>query len=129
MQNSEAFLSLGYTLGAVRTDWSAESSEGICLTIWKREIDWSDWSMDSRIRGGPIEQWGKKQGNKKRIVHAARALAEFEGWIDAILISGKPGQSYEDAQPWLPTDKGGKRWRVTFLDEFSGHIRIEAQLP
>jgi hypothetical protein len=84
-------------------------------------------SSDTRTRARDIEIWGKKSGNRKRTTHAKRALEQFDGWIDAILISGAPGVSYEDAQIWVPAEKGGQRWRVTFLDEETGHIRLEAQ--
>ena len=127
MQYAEAFDALGYKLISVRNDWTASKPGGVCVTIWKRELDWEEMSMDSRVRGGPISNWGHKAGNKRRIEHAALALREFNGWVDAILISGKPGVSYEDAQPWLPSQKGGRRWRVVFLDEETGHIRLEAQ--
>lgn len=127
MQYEQAFNSLGYSLISVRNDWTAEKYDGVCVTIWKRELDWKSMVMDSQIHGGDIAGWGHKQGNARRILHATRALAEFDGWVDAILISGQPGISYEDAQPWIPADKGGKRWRVTFLDSSTGHIRFELQ--
>ena len=129
MQYAAAFEAMGYSLNSVRNDWTAVKADGVCVTIWKREIDWSEWSMDSRVRCGPIESWQSKPGNKTRINHARRALNEFDGWVDAILISGKPGISYEDAQPWHPAEKGGKRWRIIYLDEANGHIRLEALIP
>jgi len=128
MQYAEAFAAFGYSLISVRNDWTAEKPDGVCITIWKRELDWKTMSMDSRTHGGPIESWGHKPGNKRRIEHAARALREFDGWVDAILISGKPGASYEDAQPWIPSQKDGMWWRVVCLDEVTGHIRLQTQI-
>ena len=83
MKYSEAFAALGYDLQSVRQDWSAEKSDGVCITIWKRGMDWKTMSSDSRTRARDIEVWGKKSGNKKRKLHARRALDEFDGWIDA----------------------------------------------
>jgi hypothetical protein len=127
LKYSDAFTALGYELQSVRQDWSAEKADGVCITIWKRGMDWRTMSSDTRTRARDIEIWGKKSGNRKRTTHAKRALEQFDGWIDAILISGAPGVSYEDAQIWVPAEKGGQRWRVTFLDEETGHIRLEAQ--
>lgn len=128
MQYKAAFESMGYKLASIRNDWTAAKVDGICVTIWKREIDWTEMLMDSRLHGGPVENWGHKPGNKRRISHARRAIDEFDGWVDAILISGKPGISYEDAQPWLPWEKGGRHRRIAFLDDTSGHIRLESHI-
>lgn len=127
MRYSEAFEALGYQLKSARQDWSAEKDDGVCITIWKRRINWPEHSYDTRTHTSSVDVWAKKSGNQKRIAHAKRALVEFDGWVDAILISGEPGVSYEDAQVWVPSDKGGKRWKITFLEEDTGHIRIEAQ--
>jgi hypothetical protein len=124
---AEAFETLGYILVSKRQDWSAEKSDGVCVTLWKRQLDWDRLSYDTRGYKGDDTTWISKSGNKKRIAHAQTALAEFDGWVDAILISGKPGVSYEDAQIWVPAYKGGARWRIVFLDEATGHIRLEAQ--
>ncbi|MBF9150983.1 hypothetical protein [Novosphingobium jiangmenense] len=127
MRYAEAFESLGYKLRSARQDWSAEKDDGVCITIWKRRLNWQDLSYDTREHKNSIADWSVKSGNKKRILHASRALIEFDGWIDAILISGEPGISYEDAQVWFPTEKQGRRWRVVYLDEETGHLRLEAQ--
>ena len=127
MKYSAAFQELGYQLENVRQDWSAENDEGVCITIWKRRMNWDELSYDTRLHKTSVDDWSSKSGNQKRRIHAKRALTEFDGWIDAILISGEPGVSYEDAQIWVPSMKGGKRWRVVFLDEETGHIRMEAQ--
>jgi hypothetical protein len=128
MQYSAAFEELGYKLENVRQDWSAENVDGVCITIWKRRINWGEMSYDTRLGRTSIDVWKEKSGNKKRIVHAKRVLRDFDGWVDAILISGAPEKgSYEDAQIWIPSEKGGKRWRIVFLDEVTGHIRLEAQ--
>jgi hypothetical protein len=84
--------------------------------------------MDSRILGGDIAIWGSKPGNKKRIAHAKRALTDFDGWIDAILVDGIPGVSYGKAFVWVPEEREIRFWRVTYLDETTGHLRLEAQL-
>jgi hypothetical protein len=124
---TEAFKKLGYSLLAQRTDWSAASSEGVCLSLWKKETDWKALVMDTRQHAGPIEDWGYKAGNKRRIEHARLACEEFDGWIDVVTIDGVPGEGYGNAQPWVPKDRKGKRWRITYLDPETGHLRLEAQ--
>src|SRR5690606_33698224 len=100
------FHELGYRLKDVRQDWSAEIANGVCITIWKRRMNWDELSYDTREHTTFIDAWSSKSGNQKRIAHARKALDEFDGWIDAILISGEPGVSYEDAQIWEPSLKG-----------------------
>jgi len=124
MQYSQAFAKLGYTLVAPRQDWSAEREDGVCITLWRSEIDWKTLTMDSRVHGGPLEQWSNLPGNAKRIRHARRALAEFV--VDVIVVDGVPGQGVIDATPWNAKDRKDIVWRVTELDEATGHIRMEA---
>ena len=126
MQFVEAFNSLGYQVPNQRQDWSAEKDDGICLSLWTRETDWKSMVLDTRTHGGQISDWGHKPGNKKRISHAKRALAEFGGWVDIVKIDGEPGVSYGTASPWLPFERKGLSWKITFLDPETGHIRLEA---
>jgi hypothetical protein len=127
MKFVEAFNSLGYDVPAWRTDWSAEKADGICLSLWTRETDWNSLVMDTRTHAGDIHKWGAKPGNKKRIGHARRALDEFDGWVDIVKIEGVPGESYGSASPWRPDERHGKQWRITFLDDSTGDLRLEAQ--
>ena len=71
MRYGEASSKLGYKLQAPRTDWSAANENGVCITLWRDEIDWKSKpiSVDSRLRGGRLEDWESKPGNKKRRVH------------------------------------------------------------
>ena len=127
MQYGEAFAKLGYRLDAPRLDWSAENSTGVCITLWRSEIDWKSLVMDSRIHANPIEEWRSLPGNSKRIKHARRAQQDFEGKVDVIVVDGTPGQGVTKATPWVPSDRKGLIWRVTHLDELDGHIRLEAK--
>ncbi|WOE75109.1 hypothetical protein [Alterisphingorhabdus coralli] len=129
MQFSEAFSSMGYNLENKRQDWSAEKDKGVCISLWSKETDWKTLTMDSRLHAGDNQIWKDKPGNKKRIVHARRALDEFDGWIDVVKIDGEPGVSYGTASPWIPEERKGYRWRVTDIDEHTGHIRMQAQKP
>ena len=129
MQYSEAFKSLGYILDNPRQDWTAASPDGVCITLWTKEIRGAGPKMhyDSREYSGPLEDWIDKPGNKKRIVHLSQALGEFDGWIDVVRVDGVPGESYGDAEPWNPTARKGFKWRVTSLDSATGHFRTEIQ--
>ena len=129
MQFVEAFNSLGYQVPTWRTDWSAEKADGICLSLWAQETDWKQLVMDTRLHAGALEQWGWKPGNRKRVLHARRALEEFDGWVDVVKIEGVPGEGYGSASPWLPAERRGRRWRITYLEDDTGHLRMEAQLP
>ena len=102
MQFVEAFEHLGYKLEAPRQDWTAEKLDGVCLSLWRKEMAARDgllWS-DSRIHAGPLEDWQTKPGNQKRIRHLQRAVAELAGRVDVVILSGEPGGSYGTAQPW-----------------------------
>lgn len=127
MQFVEAFNALGYQIENQRQDWSAEKEDGVCLSLWTKETDWKAMVCDSRIHGTKLSNWGHKLGNKKRIRHAQRAIAEFGGWIDVVKIEGEPGVSYGTASPWLAAERKGLLWKITFLDPETGHIRLEAQ--
>jgi len=127
MKFVEAFNTLGYKVENQRQDWSAEGEDGVCLSLWAKETDWKQLVMDTRIHATDISGWGHKSGNKKRARHARRALAEFDGWIDVVKIDGIPGEGYGNAAPWLPAERDSYRWRITFLDDSSGHLRLEAQ--
>src|SRR3546814_5950085 len=56
----------------------AERDDGVCITLWRTEIDWKTLTMDSRVRGGPLGDWSGLPGNAKRIRHAKRALDRSE---------------------------------------------------
>src|SRR3546814_16039984 len=88
----------------------AERDDGVCITLWRTEIDWKTLTMDSRVRGGPLGDWSGLPGNAKRIRHAKRALDEFGGTVDAIIVDGIPGQGVTGATPWNPDDRKGLRW-------------------
>ena len=49
-----------------------------------------------------------------------------DGLLDVVKIDGDPGDGYGNASPWLPSDRMGRRWRITYLDDTSGHLRLEA---
>ncbi|WP_067111303.1 hypothetical protein [Sphingopyxis granuli] len=129
MRYGEAFAKLGYALTAPRQDWSAERDDGVCITLWRSEIDWKTLTMDSRLHGGPLSDWSGLPGNAKRIRHVKRALDEFGGAVDTIIVDGIPGQGVIGATPWNPDDRKGLRWYVTDLEEATGHIRLEVRKP
>lgn len=111
MQFVEAFERLGYSVEVPRQDWSAENDKGVCISLWRKEMGVRDgllW-MDTRVHADPLEEWETKPGNRKRIRHLRRALEEFGGHVDLVIVSGEPGISYETAQPWLAGGGGAPR--------------------
>jgi hypothetical protein len=127
MQFVEAFRQLGYKVEAPRQDWSAEKEDGVCISLWKKEMGSRDgllW-MNTHIHADPIENWGHKAGNIKRIRHLRRALDQFGGRVDVVIVSGDPGVSYGTAQAWLAEGgRAGTLWHVTELDDETGHFEV-----
>ncbi len=101
MTFTSAFARLGYHLSSPRTDWSAEKDDGICLSIWAKEMKPKrpGSSFDTRSDAQPIETWNHKQGFKRRLPHLARAVAEFDGYVDVVVVTGTPGEGHGDANP------------------------------
>lgn len=128
MQFVEAFEALGYSVEVPRQDWSAGKPDGICISLWKKEMGTRGgmlW-MNTKVHADPLENWGGKSGNRKRIVHLRRALTEFKGRVDIVIVSGIPGVGYQSAQPWLPEGKRSDTyWQVTDFDEETGNFEVE----
>lgn len=130
MQYVEAFRSFGYNLPNPRQDWSAEKPDSVCITLWKSEIDWTPPPprMDLWQGAQPgTTEWEMLPGHKKRTAHLARAMAEYSGWVDVIIVSGFPGKGYGDADPWLPSKRANHRWRVNRFDPATGWFSIAAE--
>lgn len=127
MRFVEAFERLGYTIEAPRQDWTAEKDGGVCMSLWRREMGTQNgllW-MNTRVHADPLENWREKPGNRKRIRHLHRALDNFGGRVDVVIVSGKPGVSYGTAQPWLAEgSRSGTYWQVTDLDDETGHFEV-----
>ena len=131
MTFTSAFARLGYNLTSPRTDWSAEKDDGVCLSIWAKEMKPKrpGSSFDTRSDAQPIETWNHKQGFKRRLPHLARAVAEVDGYVDVVVVTVTPGEGHGDANPWLPTERQGYRWRVTYFDPTTGHFAVETAAP
>lgn len=125
MKFSEAFNKMGYTLPFPRTDWSASNANGVCLSLWRSEIDWKSLSFDTRVNAGPPQTWNPA-GNNKRKLHLAEALAQFDGWIDVVVVDGVPGEGVDKATPWTPEERRGLKWRVSSFDNDVGHFACAA---
>ncbi len=128
MKFTEAFQALGYDVVSPRQDWSAESNDGICIALWAKEVDWKTLSADTRVLGGPIERWTNKPGNRKRIRHFQRAIAEFNGRMDVVMVHGEPGEGYGSASPWIASERRGHVWRVLAVDAETGHFQARTEL-
>lgn len=128
MNFSGAFAALGYELKSPRIDWSAENKGGVCLSLWSKEIKWSpgEGAFDTTRDAQPIEQWNRKPGFKKRLQHLQRVMTELEGRVDVVLVSGKPGASYEDAHPWKPEVRKAE-WVVDNFDPETGHFSVRTR--
>lgn len=131
MQFTEAFERLGYSVEAQRQDWSAENERGVCISLWQKEMGVRDgllW-MSTRVHADPLEGWEGKPGNRKRIRHLRRALDEFGGRVDVVIVSGEPGVSYGTAQPWVAEGaRAGTHWHISDLDEGTGHFEVRLVL-
>ena len=128
MKFTEAFESLGYNVESPRQDWSAVSEHGVCITIWQKEMAWDHGVpyLDSRIHGNPHQEWAAKPGNHKRIRHLSQAMQNFNGKVDVVIVNGTPGQSYEDAHPWVASERKAY-WQIEFFDPETGHFVARAK--
>ncbi|MCL6741574.1 hypothetical protein LZ518_10565 [Sphingomonas sp. RB56-2] len=128
MKFGEAFNELGYELEVPRQDWSAEKPDGICISLWTKEMGVRNglmW-MNTRIHADPPAKWASKPGNQKRIRHLERAKQEFGGKVDVVIVSGIPGQGYGSAQPWIVEGaRAGTYWQITEFDAADlGHFEV-----
>jgi hypothetical protein len=58
-------------------------------------------------------------------MHLRRALDEFEGRVDVVIVSGTPGVSYGTAQPWIPEGgRFGTYWQVIDFEGQTGHFEV-----
>ena len=124
MRYQEAFNKLGYSLPNPRQHWSCANESGVCLSLWRTEIDWKNRKFDTREDAGPTESWNPAGANQ-RIRDLIAARDRFDGWIDVVIVDGVPGEGVDKATPWVPSEREGLRWRVTAFDETSGHFRAE----
>jgi hypothetical protein len=121
----EAFSILGYQLSNHQTDWSAESDCGVCITIWEKELGQKDnlpW-FDTKIHAEPYETWAFKVGNSKRKKYLSKALSEYDGKVDVIILKGTPGVSYGDADPWDVKKRKG-HWQIDSFDQNTGNFSV-----
>jgi hypothetical protein len=121
----EAFEKLGYRLDTPRLDWSAANERGVCISLWRSEINWKELSIDTRIDAGPVSTWNPA-GNNKRKRHLQQALDEHGGWVDVVVLDGVPGKGVDKASPWIPTERKGLRWKVEDFDPGIGHFQAKA---
>lgn len=128
MKFSEAFNRLGYKLEVPRLDWSATNENGVCISLWRSEIDWSSLSIDTRVNCGPVSTWNAA-GSNKRKRHLEKALREHDGWIDMIVVDGVPGEGVDKATPWNPEERRGLRWRLFEFESPIGHFKARAVDP
>lgn len=129
MKFTTAFEALGYKVSNPRQHWSAENATGICITLWRKEMGFANgrpW-VDTTVHAEDNAGWRDKPGNRKRLEHLRRALMEFDGFVDVVIVHGVPGRGYEDADPWRPALRGG-RWRVTAVDEDNGQFAASVVL-
>ncbi|SFJ97726.1 hypothetical protein SAMN03159338_2819 [Sphingomonas sp. NFR04] len=81
--------------------------------------------MDTRVHADALENWQNKPGNRKRVLHLRRAVDEFDGRVDVVIVSGDPGVSYGTAQPWMDEgNRAGTFWKISNLDEATGHFEV-----
>lgn len=128
MQFTEAFRKLGYSVSNIRQDWSAEREDGVCITLWTKEVDWKSLTVDTRVHSDPNENWRAKPGNRKRIVHLTRALSDFDGRVDVVNVHGEPGEGFGNASPWIAEERKGFMWRVLSVDPETGHFTAKAEV-
>lgn len=131
MKFTEAFQKLGYKVDAPRQDWSAEKEGGVCITIWASEIKFEKdraW-FDSKLHAGPFDVWKNLPGNRKRIGHLQHVVDNLGGAIDVVVVKGTPGEGVDDAHPWIPEERKGKRWYIINFERDTGHYAASTESP
>jgi hypothetical protein len=145
MQEIEGFKSfkgaydkLGYyNVKNRRKDWTAEKYKGeytgVCLTLWEVELKGKEpelRSLDTRDLSPPLEDCNGKPGFRKRICHIKRAIREFDGVVDIIIIDSNPKEEWgvkrkrKLSYPCLNKDR---RWRVTYFESDTGHFVVKQE--
>ena len=123
MQFVEAFKTLGYEVPSPRQDWSTEKPDGVCISLWTKEIVWAptppSFDLWSLYEPGQNE-WESLPGHSKRTRHLQRAVSEFGGKVDVVIVTGTPGENYGTTDPWLPDQRKNHAWRVTKFDKATG---------
>jgi len=130
MKYVEAFNKLGYEVSAPRTDWTSEKDDGVCLTLWTREVEWTPQppSLNLFEMSTPgSNAWEKLPGHAKRTMHLSRAMNEFGGRVDVVLVKGIPGEGIDSADPWLTDQRNGFGWRLTKFDSETGFFSVVAE--
>ena len=113
-----------------RQDWSAEKPGGICVTLWKSEVCWTPPppTLDLWTKFQPGENsWENLPGHKKRTAHLSAAMAEFDRWVDVVVVTGTPGEGYGSANPWLPGKRMHHGWRIQKFDEETGFFSVAVE--
>ena len=125
MKYVEAFNSLGYSIPNPRQDWSAEKDGRVCITLWRKEIDWTPpppsfdlWSLHTPGQ----TDWENLRGHATRTRHIKRAASKLPLKVDMIIVGGVPSEGYKTADPWLPDDYNGYGWFITKFDEVTGYF-------
>ena len=123
MQFVEAFEELGYKVPNPRQDWSAEKPDGVCITLWKADVNWvpppPKFDLWKLAEPGQNE-WENLPGHSKRTRHLQRAMSDFDGKVDVVIVGGTPGEGYGTADPWLLQQRKNHTWRLTKFDEATG---------
>ncbi len=126
MNYTETFSFLGYSLESIRADWSAEKSDGVCITIRNAQI--VPKSYPPRIDLWQLHPDGgefvNKPGYIKRTRHLSRAVSDFGGKVDVILVDGDLEEPYKDAHPW-DCEKRKASWMISKFDPESGYFCAE----
>jgi hypothetical protein len=125
MRFAEAFKSLGYDIVLPRLHWSASNENGVCISLCRSEIDWPSLVFDTQIHAGPPETWNSAGDNKRRL-DLQRAIDEFDGRVDVVVVDGIPGNGVAGAHPWKIEERQNRHWRITDFQPATGHFRAEA---
>jgi len=123
----DSFRKLGYELGSVRQHWSAKNEDGVCLSLWSKEMRPGGGllEMDSNTDCGPIETWASA-GRNKRHEHLCFAWDECDRWIDVVIRQGHSWENGVPSEPWLVTKKKHK-FRLQEFDRESGHFSVKLE--
>ena len=63
-------------------------------------------------------------GHRERTDNIAKALREFDGRVEVVMVSAASGEGAGDAEPWDAKLRGGF-WKITRFDPNDGYFRAD----
>ena len=130
----DGFLFFGATQRNEQWSWSAKTPNGnkIIITIWQHEMmgRGEDQYLDTRELENDNDEWLDSNGNRERRGLLKHAQDELDGIVYILMtratnVEAGPPWEIGSCYSWEMADGRVNRMKLTFLDEETGHFRVE----